>query len=149
MRFFYYNYRKFFIRKNAKKRTPFALKNDVILKRVLSLSNEMQVPLLIFLLKVWFFCLPFLKRKGRQKHGRGKPRPRFFLRFVFYSGFGAPTGQTLAQLPQSMHASASITYLSSPSLIASTGHSAAQAPQLMHSSEILYAMMRSSVSKFL
>jgi hypothetical protein len=36
-----------------------------------------------------------------------------------------------------------------PSLIASTGHSAAQAPQLMHSSEILYAMMRSSVSKFL
>jgi hypothetical protein len=36
-----------------------------------------------------------------------------------------------------------------PSLIASTGHSAAQAPQLMHSSEILYAMMRSSVSEFL
>jgi hypothetical protein len=61
--------------------------------------------------------------------------------FVFFcfdqSSTGAPTGHTDAQEPQSMQVSGSITYLSSPSEIASTGHSAAQAPQEMHSSVIL------------
>lgn len=46
-----------------------------------------------------------------------------------------------------MHLSESISEIA-PSLIASVGHSGAQAPQAMHSSEILYAMFRSSVSKF-
>lgn len=53
---------------------------------------------------------------------------------------GAPTGQTLAQFPQEMQVSASISYLFSPSLIAFTGQFAAQAPQEMQSSVILYAM---------
>jgi hypothetical protein len=35
-------------------------------------------------------------------------RSGFFF-IEIYSGFGAPTGQTSAQLPQSMHLSASIT----------------------------------------
>lgn len=58
-----------------------------------------------------------------------------------YSCAGAPTGHVSAQVPQSMHLSASISYLPSPSLIASTGHSAAQAPHEMQSSEILYAIL--------
>jgi hypothetical protein len=59
----------------------------------------------------------------------------------YYSATGAPTGQTLAQFPQSMQLSASITNMPSPSLIQLTGHSAAQAPQLMHESTILYAII--------
>jgi hypothetical protein len=50
-----------------------------------------------------------------------------------YWGMGASTGQTAAQLPQSMHWLSSITYLSSPSEMQPTGHSGSQAPQLMHS----------------
>ena len=46
-----------------------------------------------------------------------------------YSAAGAPTGHTSAQAPQSMHFSASITNLPSPSEIASTGQPSAQAPQ--------------------
>ena len=62
-----------------------------------------------------------------------------------YSAAGAPTGHTSAQAPQSMHFSASITNLPSPSEIASTGQPSAQAPQEMHSSEILYAIILSSL----
>jgi len=51
-----------------------------------------------------------------------------------YSAAGAETGHVPAQAPQSIHVSASITYLPSPSEIAPTGHSPAHAPQLMHSS---------------
>lgn len=54
---------------------------------------------------------------------------------------GAPTGQVPAQAPQSMQASASITYLPSPSEIAFTGQPSAQAPQAMQSSEITYAII--------
>jgi hypothetical protein len=50
----------------------------------------------------------------------------------------------LAQAPQEMQVSASITYLSSPSEIAFTGQSAAHAPQEMHSSLITYAIAKSS-----
>ena len=65
----------------------------------------------------------------------------FLLLFILnYSALGASTGQVSAQAPHSMHLSASITYLPSPSEIASTGHSAAQAPQEMHSSPITYAI---------
>ena len=60
--------------------------------------------------------------------------------FFDYSALGAPTGHTPAQAPHSTQASASITYLPSPSEIAPTGHSAAQAPQLTQSSEIIYAI---------
>ena len=45
-----------------------------------------------------------------------------------YSSLGAPTGQASAQAPHERQASASISYLPSPSEIAPTGHSAAQAP---------------------
>ena len=59
-----------------------------------------------------------------------------------YSAEGAATGQTPAQAPHSTQASASITYLPSPSEIASTGHSLAQAPQLIQSSLIIYAIIK-------
>lgn len=65
-----------------------------------------------------------------------------YLVHFSYSGCGAPTGQTLAHVPQSMQVPASITYLESPAEIQDTGHSASQAPQLMHSSEIMYAIGR-------
>ena len=65
-----------------------------------------------------------------------------------YSAAGAPTGHTSAQAPQSMHFSASITNLPSPSEIASTGQPSAQAAQEMHSSEILYAIILSSLYFF-
>lgn len=58
----------------------------------------------------------------------------------YSAGFGASTGQTEAQAPQSIQSSASITNLSSPSLIAETVHSPSHAPQLMHSELITYAM---------
>ena len=72
----------------------------------------------------------------------------FIYKSRYQSCVGAPTGQVSAQAPQSMQASSSITYLPSPSLIASTGQPAAHAPQEMHSSEILYAIVRSSFSWF-
>ncbi len=61
---------------------------------------------------------------------------------------GAPTGQTLAQDPQSIQVSGSITYLPSPSEIAFTGHSASQAPQLIHSSLITYAIGKNTSFTF-
>ena len=64
-----------------------------------------------------------------------------------YSSLGAPTGQTSAQLPQEMHSSALITYLSAPSEMQETGQPSAHAPQEMHSSLILNAIVRSSVKK--
>jgi len=62
--------------------------------------------------------------------------------YLNYSASGAPTGQAPAHAPHSIHASASITNLPSPSVIASTGHSEAQAPQLMQSSLIIYAIRK-------
>ena len=44
-----------------------------------------------------------------------------------------------------MQASASMTKMPSPSVMASTGHSLAQVPQAMHSSVILYAMLITSL----
>jgi len=58
-----------------------------------------------------------------------------------YFGWGAPTGQTFAQEPQSMQAPSSITYFVSPAEMQLTGHSGSQAPQLMQSSLITYAMI--------
>ncbi len=58
-----------------------------------------------------------------------------------YSAEIAPVGQAASQVPHSRHASASITYLPSPSEIASAGHSLAHVPQATHSSEITYAMI--------
>jgi hypothetical protein len=52
----------------------------------------------------------------------------------------ASVGQTSAHAPQSVQSLASMTYLSSPSLIALTGHSSTQVPHEIHSSVILYAM---------
>ena len=53
-----------------------------------------------------------------------------FLRTRY--ALGASTGQTLAQAPQSMQVSGSITYLpSSLTLMAPTGHSPSQVPQPM------------------
>ena len=50
-----------------------------------------------------------------------------------YSWTGAPTGQVSAQAPHSMQVSALISYLPSPSVMASTGQPAAQAPHAMQS----------------
>ena len=55
--------------------------------------------------------------------------------YVSYSGSIASTGQTEAQVPQSMQVSASISYASSPAEIASTGHSPAQVPHEIHVSD--------------
>jgi hypothetical protein len=63
---------------------------------------------------------------------------RLFFNNIYYSCTGASTGHTLAHAPQSMQAAASISYLSSPEVIAPTGHSGSHAPQLMHASVILY-----------
>lgn len=52
----------------------------------------------------------------------------------------ASTGQAASQAPQEIHLSASISYLSSPSAMASLGQVSAQLPHLMHSSLILYAI---------
>ena len=51
-------------------------------------------------------------------------------------GVIAPVGQASAHVPQSTHASASITYLPSPSEIAPDGHSPAQEPHITQSSVI-------------
>jgi len=75
---------------------------------------------------------------------KGELKLPFFVKINLYmdysAGFGASTGQTAAQDPQSTQSSASMTNLSSPSLIAETVHSPSQAPQLMHSELITYAM---------
>lgn len=61
---------------------------------------------------------------------------------LFYSSFtGAPTGQTLAQVPHSIHAEASILYLSPSFAIHCTGQAAAHAPQAIQASDILYAIL--------
>ena len=80
-----------------------------------------------------------------------KPAPIARSRFCClhdYSAAGAPTGQTSAQLPHSMQVSGLISYLPSPSKIASTGHSAAHAPQEIHSLLILYAIVPTSFSEY-
>ena len=61
-----------------------------------------------------------------------------------YSATIAPVGQEASQVPQSRHASASITYFPSPSEIASAGHSPAHVPHATHSSVITYAIIISS-----
>jgi hypothetical protein len=59
----------------------------------------------------------------------------------------ASEGQTSTQAIQSVHNSGSITYISSPSLIAPSGHSGSQAAQDMQSSVILWAMIDSLVKR--
>jgi hypothetical protein len=78
------------------------------------------------------------KQKNRRKAKAFRPKNVF----KNYSASGAPTGHSAAQEPQSMHLSASITYLPSPSEIASTGQASAQAPHMMQASEILYAIIK-------
>jgi hypothetical protein len=52
----------------------------------------------------------------------------------------ASAGQTAAQAPQSVHFSASMIKIGSPSVIASLGHSGTQVPQAKHASVILWAI---------
>ena len=59
----------------------------------------------------------------------------FFCR-VNYASTIAPTGQPSSHAPQSIHSSALITNLPSPSEIALTGQVSAHAPHMMHSSLI-------------
>jgi hypothetical protein len=59
---------------------------------------------------------------------------------VDYSSI-ASVGQLSVQAPQSMQVSASIMYLSSPSLIAPTGHVSTHAPQEIQASVILKAII--------
>lgn len=62
-----------------------------------------------------------------------------------YSAEIALVGHSASQEPQSRQASASITYLPSPSLIASAGHIGTHEPHATHSSEITYAIIESSL----
>ena len=62
----------------------------------------------------------------------------------YYSSVMEPVGQVAAQVPQPRQASASISYLSSPSVIAPTGHSPAQAPHFTQPSLITNAIVKSS-----
>jgi len=64
------------------------------------------------------------------------------------SGTQAPTGQTSAQLPQSLHFSGLMVYRSVPSVMACSGHSAWQAPQMMHSSVIRWLKLFSPCYRF-
>jgi hypothetical protein len=62
-----------------------------------------------------------------------------------YSSSMAPMGQAPAQEPQEMQVSASMLYWVSPWEMAPMGHCSAQVPQEMQASEILYAMVCSSL----
>jgi hypothetical protein len=75
-----------------------------------------------------------------QKKGKGFSLASFFHGLSLYSAAIASTGQTPAQVPQSVHFSGSIQRRLSFSEIASTGHSLSQEPQLIHSSLTLYAI---------
>ena len=57
----------------------------------------------------------------------------------------APIGHADSQAPQSMQAPASTTYFPSPSEIAPTGHEPAQLPHDTHASEIVCAIVKSSL----
>lgn len=79
------------------------------------------------------------KKRGfsdRKRDRPYRPVPLLYADSADYSALIAPFGHSASQVPQSRHASASITYLPSPSLIASAGHTSAHAPQLTHSSLI-------------
>lgn len=64
-----------------------------------------------------------------------------FFELLYSSFTGAPTGQTLAHVPHSIHADASILYLSPSFAIHCTGQAAAHAPQAIQVSDILYAIL--------
>ncbi len=88
-----------------------------------------------------YYNVLYLLNFGERKKSRPCSGQLFGFGFSLnYSALGASTGQASAQAPHSMQASASITYLPSPSEIASTGHSAAQAPHEMQASSIMYAI---------
>ena len=75
------------------------------------------------------------EKNGRVRRVRTRP---FFMQFVrVQPSLIALTGHSPAHVPQSRHASASITYLPSPSEMAFTGQTPAQVPQAMQSSLIL------------
>jgi hypothetical protein len=52
----------------------------------------------------------------------------------------ASAGQTAMHAPQSVHLSASMMKMGSPSLMASTGHSGTHVPQARHASVILWGI---------
>jgi hypothetical protein len=80
------------------------------------------------------------EEKNNQKKGKGLSLASFFHGLSLYSAAIASTGQTPAQVPQSVHFAGSIQRRLSFSEIASTGHSLSQEPQLIHSSLTLYAI---------
>ena len=85
------------------------------------------------------------ERKNKKGRTEVETRQSVLYKYLDYSPAEiASVGHSSAQVPQSRHASASITNLPSPSEIASAGHAAAQVPQLTQSSEITYAIMISS-----
>ena len=80
------------------------------------------------------------------RHEKSRPLIRTALLvitrvFLYYSAEIAPVGHAASHAPQSTQASASISYLPSPSEIAPTGHSPSQEPQLTHSSLITCAIV--------
>jgi|GEM_PF-2577824 len=77
---------------------------------------------------------------------RGDPlihSPFYFFRSAAHQPCSiASVGHAPQHVPQSIQASASITYLPSPSEIASTGHSPAHVPQEIQASVITYAIVK-------
>ena len=85
----------------------------------------------------------FLNKKKIEKQGELLTQlPCFYKIFNYSPATIAPVGHSPSHVPQSRHASASITYLPSPSLIASAGQASAHVPQATHSSVITYAMIK-------
>ena len=85
--------------------------------------------------------------KKRPDTGKGSRKCSSPLSFGFFRNYSStiePVGHVAAQVPQPRHASASISYLSSPSVIAPTGHSPAQAPHFTQPSLITNAIELSS-----
>ena len=59
---------------------------------------------------------------------------------ISYAWDMAPFGQTSKHEPQSLHRAGSMTYTSSPAVIAPSAHSLSQAPHIMQSELITWVM---------
>ena len=79
-------------------------------------------------------------KRGARKKNVPEPEHSFLcLNLICVESYAseiAPTGHCAAHAPQSIQASALISYLPSPSEIALTGHSASQLPHQIQSSPI-------------
>ena len=70
-------------------------------------------------------------KEGTPERAPSNPALALAAALPYSASLGASTGQTPAQAPQEMQASASMTYFPSPSVMQFVGHSSTQAPQEM------------------